>query len=90
MKKQVGNAMHFHHVGMIFFITLMKFPSLRANVPPSTSIKRSLEDAATVVSSDDDDDTKVKRISDKAKPRPTASSLLRAVRARRASDASNR
>ena len=68
MKKQIGNAMHFTHVGLIFFIALLKFPTLGQAAVPLPSA------AATVSSSSS---------THKRKREDTTSSLLRAVRARR-------
>ena len=68
MKKQIGNAMHFTHAGLIFFIALLKFPTLGQAAVPLPSA------AATVSSSSS---------THKRKREDTTSSLLRAVRARR-------
>ena len=41
MKKQVGNAMHFTHVGSVFLCALVKFPMLGAVPGPQAPKKRS-------------------------------------------------
>ena len=70
MRKQVGNAMHFAHIGLVFLTALVKFPSLGRDPPAQSSRRRSLlADASS---------TRVPSSS------LTDSAFLRAVRARRA------
>jgi hypothetical protein len=70
MKKQVGNAMHFTHVGLILLSALLKFPKLGAVTPPSPTTKVSTSSPTP------------KRTSDTSAS-GGESSFLRAVRARR-------
>ena len=70
MKKQVGNAMHFTHVGLVFLSTLIKFPHL--GVRTADAKKRDTPSAAPA-----------SEPSSGHSVGTTSSGLLRAVRARR-------
>ena len=70
MKKQVGNAMHFTHVGLVFLSALLKFPAMGAVTSPSPTPEASTPSSAP------------KRTPDTPAP-GGESSFLRAVRARR-------
>ena len=80
MKKQCGNAMHFTHVGLVFFIALLKFPALGAAAVPLPSAVTTLSSSSSRQKRKRDDDTSE---SAGASAAPTTSSLLAAVRARR-------
>jgi hypothetical protein len=70
MKKQVGNAMHFTHVGLVFLSALIKFPHL--GVRTADANKRDTPSAAPA-----------SEPSSGHSAGTTSSGLLRAVRARR-------
>ena len=84
MKKQIGNAMHFSHVGLIYLCALLKFPALGTKtLPAPSSTKRSLplDDAVDPPGSGSSGPRNGPASID------SESKLLRAVRARRASRA---
>ena len=76
MKKQVGNAMHFTHVGLVFLSAVIKFPRLGsiAAITNAAGVKREAEAAA--------ESGEAPSPPARSEPGPS-SGLLRACRARR-------
>ena len=77
MKKQIGNAMHFTHVGLMFFIALAKFRGLGAIVPSD------LPGAISTQKRKREDDSDAESVASSGSAASSASPLLMAVRARR-------